>query len=443
MANKQVLFCGCCDKFLDKELTRQSNKANGGIAFRIPSIVNANGVLVAVIDRATSGSDWGYIELAVRRSEDNGKTWSELEVIASPPAREIVLDTMKSAFFIDPCMTVADNGDIVMLVTFFPECKGIHNRRLLDKKKPAYAVHEGKKCPVIYDKDGNYFLVLDDGTVIDKNKAKTEYKVTDWQGSLYKGDEYVGNIYLNGAVGKTEVDNTSTTFGAPLKAPKRSYIFSIKSSDQGKTWSEPKNITGDILLQSDSTFLAIAPGTGLTTKSGRIIMPLYTLKNTVSIYSDDNGETWQRNTKSPYSQNIDEWTAIEAPNGRIYSFGRARLFGKTPVSFSDDNGISWNKAKRIKVKAPRCQKNSIVVGNNVYISHPTGKKRENGVISKGTFEFDKKGNFKGIKWNKKDEFAFDQGFFAYSCMAKISNNQLGVFYEAQPSSYLIFETVNI
>ena len=46
------------------------------------------------------------------------------------------------------------------------------------------------------------------------------------------------------------------------------------------------------LGKSDGTFLGVAPGVGLTTKKGRIIMPLYVdRKETVAVYSDDNGET--------------------------------------------------------------------------------------------------------------------------------------------------------
>lgn len=109
MAKKQLIFCGSSETFLDKALTADSNADNGGNAFRIPSLINADGTLIAAIDRASCGADWGYIELAVRRSEDGGETWSPIETIAAPPAREtkISADCYASAFYIDPCMAVA------------------------------------------------------------------------------------------------------------------------------------------------------------------------------------------------------------------------------------------------------------------------------------------------------------------------------------------------
>lgn len=446
MSEPQVIFCGSDKQYLDESLISQSNASNGGNAFRIPSIVNANGTLVAVADRAGTGADWGYIELAVRTSTDGGKSWSDIKTIAAPPAREASadIDNTKTAFYIDPCMTVAQNGDIVMLVTFFPESKGFFDKGLLKKdlKKAAYALFDGKKVQLLYDIDGNYYMVLGDGSVLDgKSKTKTEYTVKG-VGELYKKDEYVGNIYLNSAIGKAELEGTKTTFGAPLKAPKRSYVFMIKSTDNGESWSEPKDITADILNENDGYILVVAPGTGLTTQSGRIIMPLYTLKGTVAAYSDDNGETWCRNTQVPYTSNIDEWTAVQAPSGEIYSFGRARMFGKTPVSISENNGVVFISTKKAAFKAPKCQKNALVVGDRLLVSHPSGKKRENGVISVGRFDYNKKGVLNGIKWDKQT-IKLNDGFFAYSCMAKIDDHTVGILYEDQPSSHIVFDRIDL
>ena len=415
--------------------------------YRIPSLVNTGKTLVAVCNREANDRDFGYMELVCRTSEDGGKSWSDISLIAAPPAREISGDaeSCKSAFFIDPCMAVADNGDIVLLVTFFPESKGIMDKKLLEKKT-AFTGFDSSIYPVIYDRDGNYYIILDDGKVLDSKKAKTDYRV-EGIGELYQGEEYVGNIYLNGAKGKSEGEGL-TTFGAPLKAPKRSYIYMFKSSDEGKTWSDGKDITRDILTETDGVFLGIAPGSALKTQSGRIVFPLYNLKNTVSVYSDDNGETFKRNKRFPYSENKDEWCAIEAPNNCIYAFGRAKKLAKTPVSVSADNAITWTKSKKAPFKAPKCQKSAIAIGNNIFVSHPSGKKRENGVISKGEFVFKTKKNkapkFKGIKWSKdKEAIKINEGFFAYSCLAKINDNTLGILYEDAPSAHIVFETINV
>lgn len=442
MDDKKVIFCGNNELFLQKDLIAQSNESNGGTAFRIPSLINTGSTLIAAIDKQSCGADWGFIELAVRISEDGGETWSDIKTIATPPARETrqTDECYASAFFIDPCMAMAPNGDVIMLVDFYPECKGLHNKRLLDRKKIPYSYHNKKMHPVIYDRDGNFYLVSENGTVIDNSYNETDMRVADWKGSLYRKDEYIGNIYLNGKTGKNEAGGV-ITFGAPLKAPKRNYVFMLRSTDNGRTWSDPVDITGDFLTKADGTFIGVAPGVGLTTQDGRIIMPLYVdKKETVSIYSVDNGETWHRMTQQPYSCNIDEWQAVQAPDGTVLGLGRQKRYGKTPLSISNDSGKHWIKAKPTALYAPKCQKSVISIGNYVFCSHPSEKKRENGVITVGRFNR-VKGRTVGINWYSEVEI--NKGFFAYSCLAQTDDEHIGVLYEDQPSSYICFKKFKI
>lgn len=381
--------------------------------------------------------DWGYIELAARRSEDGGKTWSNIESIAVPPARETRKNAQSfaSSFFINPCMTVAKNGDIVLITNFYPESKGINNEKLLDKKKVPYTSVNGEFFPVIYDRDENFFSIRNNGVVFDKNGNETNYKV-EGIGNLYRDEEYLGNIYLNGAMGKNEL-NAKTTFGAPLKAPKRSYVFMIKSSDNGKTWSNPKDITPMILDEKDGTFIGVSAGNGITMESGRIIIPLYTKKNSFSIYSDDNGETWHRTRTQKYNEVTGEWVPATTPDESIFAFGMQKKYGKTPLSISRNEGNNWVKLSPTDLYSPNCQKSIITLDDYILCSHPSEKKREKGIISIGKFRM--KGNKAiGIDWigHKK----INDGFFAYSSLVKIDENNIGVLYESQPSSYIEFKT---
>ena len=442
MGREKVIFCGNNTDFLLKELTEQSNETNGGTAFRIPSLIKSGDTLIAVIDRQTCGADWGYIELAVRRSTDGGETWSNIETIASPPARETryTASSYASAFFIDPCMAIAPNGDVILLVDFYPECMGLHNTRLLDKKKIPYSQYNGRMCQVLYDRDDNMYIVGEDGNVVDGKRKPTDYRVTDWRGSLYKGEEYVGNIYLNGKTGTNEA-GAVTTFGAPLKAPKRNYVFMLRSSDHGKTWSEPKDVTMDFLKKEDGTFIGVAPGVGITTSQGRIIMPLYVdRKESVSIFSVDDGETWHRMTQQPYSCNVDEWQMVQSEDGIIFGIGRQKNYGQAPLSVSNNDGKNWTKLGKTGIYAPKCQKSVISVGEFVFCSHPSKRERENGVISVGKF-IKSKGRTIGIRWFR--EIKINRGFFGYSCLCQIDDTHIGVLYEAQPSSYICYKTFRL
>lgn len=64
--------------------------------------------------------------------------------------------------------------------------------------------------PLIYDRDGNFYYIEESGAVLDSQKQPTPYRLGSGFGDLYKGDEYVGNIYLNGAVGKNEAGAVTT-----------------------------------------------------------------------------------------------------------------------------------------------------------------------------------------------------------------------------------------
>ena len=195
------------------------------------------------------------------------------------------------------------------------------------------------------------------------------------------------------------------------------------------------------LTRSDGTFVGVAPGVGITTKTGRIIMPLYVdKKSTVTIYSDDNGETWQRNEEQPYSKNIDEWQMIEAPDGNIIGVGRQKRAGKTPVTISKDNGETWKKCSKTNLIAVKCQKSILSVGKYVFCSHTGPKARANGELSVGKLAKDK-GAYAKIEWFKT--IPIRKGFFAYSCLTQIDDDTIGVMYEAEPSSYLLFETYKI
>lgn len=64
--------------------------------FRIPAIVTAmNGDLVAMIDARYGGSDMQYnkkVQIAFKRSSDNGNTWTDLELLTNFPKGEVDSD---------------------------------------------------------------------------------------------------------------------------------------------------------------------------------------------------------------------------------------------------------------------------------------------------------------------------------------------------------------
>ena len=338
-----------------------------------------------------SGANWGYSELVAKTSTNGGEDWSEAKTIVAPPARVITAaqGNSKTGFFVNPVLTTAKNGNFVLVFTFYPESEGADNKKLLDKKKVPFTFFGGKNCLIIYDREGKFYIVTEDGKVLDSAKSPTQYTVKGI-GDLYSGDEFLGNIYLNGAMGKSEDENATASFGAPLKAAKRSYIMVMTSAD-GVNWSEPVNITPAVLAADDGATMATGAGCGVVCDGGRIVVPVLTDKGAASIYSDDNGVTWSRNQRAPYMPVKKAVTLIQIPTGELIALGKKSCI-------SADKGISWGS-----FKSKFAPLTALAMAERVYTI--VNSKAGTAQIG-GTVNYNKKGKLKGIAYSKeKSELA--------------------------------------
>lgn len=357
------------------------------------------------------GAGWGYSELVAKTSTNGGEEWSEEKTILAPPARCITAEkgNAKTAFFKSPVLTTAANGNFVLVFTFYPESEGADNKKLLDKKKISFTCFGGSNCLIIYDRDGKFYTVTEDGKVLDSSKSPTPYTVKGL-GDLYSGDEFLGNIYLNGAMGKSESEEVTASFGAPLKAAKRSYLMAMTSED-GVNWSEPVNITPAVLAATDGLTMSTATGRGVVCESGRIIVPVITDKGAATIYSDDNGVTWSRNQRAPFMPAKKAVTVVQTPTGELIALGKKSCI-------SNDKGISWGSYK--SKFAPFM---ALAMADRVYTI--VNAKAGTAQIG-GEFEYNKKGKLKGIKFSKeKSELA--GGLLPYTTLAEVAGKPAALY----------------
>lgn len=139
----------------------------------------------------------------------------------------------------------------------------------------------------------------------------------------------------------------------------------IRSTDDGKTWSEP------IWLKSPGSFYERSHVQPILLPDGTILWPTYFSNqgSDAQLYgaihrSDDSGKTWKlvsrlsrkgdaRDTASVTSANIDEPAIARLPDGRLFLVTRP----DGGYFFSRDTGRTWNYAGRLvtqgKFKAPR------------------------------------------------------------------------------------------
>lgn len=142
-------------------------------------------------------------------------------------------------------------------------------------------------------------------------------------------------------------------WGSTAGNPQRTYVSA--STDNGKTWSTPRDITYQIYgyensdpVRSKWMSLFFGSGHGLCTKAGRL-MGVLTVRepgknglHNYAVYSDDEGENWK--VSETAIVNGDEAKVIELNNGDILMSSRQpESSGNRLWAVSTDGGITWGK----------------------------------------------------------------------------------------------------
>lgn len=138
--------------------------------------------------------------------------------------------------------------------------------------------------------------------------------------------------------------------------------FSIRSLDEGVTWSKPVDIT-DAFQTFKTTYdwnvIATGPGHGIQLKTGRLVVPIWLAYGTpgdhhpsatATLYSDNNGETWQAGEIAiPNSDgfgNPNETAAAELSDGRVMLVTRSvSKPSRKLVTISPNGADGWSEPK--------------------------------------------------------------------------------------------------
>jgi len=137
--------------------------------------------------------------------------------------------------------------------------------------------------------------------------------------------------------------------------------YHIRSVDDGKTWSDPTDITyafDAFLDEYPWKVLAPGPGHSIQLRSGRLVVPVWLAASDVvtphrshrpsriaTIYSDDGGTTWKRGALVPDVagfKNPSETMAVELADGRVMlNIRNESERRRRGVSYSDDGISGW------------------------------------------------------------------------------------------------------
>lgn len=425
----------------------------GSSSYRIPSLLTTqNGTVLAAIDKRQSGAaDQGNIDTSLRRSYDNGKTWTEGQIVYDMPGGQ-----SEYSLTIDPAMVEdAEHGRIFMLVDMFPESQAAMNTSWLEKGS-GYKEVNGKNYCILRDYESkldsthNYtktYTIREHGEVwlegaTEADAVPTEYTVPEFHtGQLYKNDEPAGNIFLYTGLNAGE-----------LKVVRNMRIWSCYSDDDGETWSDPVDLT--YYYKEDwMLFAGLGPGVGIQLKhgehKGRLLIPIYVANSnwtsaqaSAVIYSDDYGETWDMCETSPLEaagvnietgsfngQILTESQLVEMNDGTLIQFFR-NSSGSLKYAFSDDGGNTWSAPKTdTAVPEVYCQLTAVhypeaIDGKEaVVLANPNGSGRNNGRIRIGLYD----PQARSFEW--KYTQVVNEAPYAYSCLTILQNGDIGLFYE--------------
>ena len=459
--------------------------------WRIPSLINMkNGVLLAAADkRWQHRGDWGNIDIAMRTSSDNGKSWGDITTVLDLPSNGVALtpdnppkfnpwgvrqrnpEYRNSAFIMDSVMVQdKNNGRIILAVDMFPQSTGLSG--IADNGVRDFGsgyVNIGGKSYLKLNRNGKQWTLRENGMVFDEYNQETSFRVVvqgdPKQNFKNLGDVYevnntqkLGNIYLN-----KDGENSNV----PFTVPHTSYFWIITSDDNGKTWNNPIDITPQV-KKDWMRFFGTGPGVGIQTKSGNLLLPVYYFnrnnkQSSALIISRDGGKTWElgqspndtRNNATSetlsYTYNgdgkeITESQLVELDNGDIKLFMRNNS-GRVIMSTSKDGGYSWVDTQKvedlhhgysqfsvIKFSKRINGKEYLIFSGQSEIGSGGDSLRRNGKILLGEVGENGEITWKRDTWVRPvDSTGLANGSlsngYVYSSMTELNNGGIGLAYE--------------
>jgi sialidase-1 len=194
----------------------------------------------------------------------------------------------------------------------------------------------------------------------------------------------------------------------------------IKSSDNGENWSEPVEITNNIIKKGwEKDFMFITSGRGIQTKDGTLLHCLVNLNKGTHVFgSKDHGKSWFL-IDTPLNPG-DESKIIELSNGNWLVNSRVNSNDSRYSHISKDNGQTWATYKNKDLQDPGCnaslvKHDELLLFTNAFDS----KYRKNLSLSISKDQ--------GRTWAKNQTIY--KGESAYSSMTKLKNGDIGVFFE--------------
>lgn len=225
-------------------------------------------------------------------------------------------------------------------------------------------------------------------------------------------------------------------------------LMMVSSKDDGRSWSEPRNITS-MVKQPDWYITLQGPGNGITMEDGTLVFAFQHVDAqrvpwSGIIYSKDHGKSWKTHESCPVRETT-EAQVVELEPGTLMLNMRNNLRTGRMVYTTDDMGKTWKEHESSgKLVEPVCMASMIkvkaednVLGQDILLF-------SNPATTKSRFDISIKASLDGGKtWLENDSILLDEeNGWGYSCMSMIDKETVGILYESS-TGHMTFQAVKL
>lgn len=223
-------------------------------------------------------------------------------------------------------------------------------------------------------------------------------------------------------------------------------LMLVKSTDDGKTWSKPINVTEQVKDESWK-FLLQGPGMGITMEDGTLVFPTQfidslRMPHSGIMYSKDNGNSWKMHNGA--HPNTTEAQVAEVEPGVLMLNMRDNRGGSRNVMTTTDFGKTWqdHPSTRSVLQESVCMASLIKVaakdnalGKDILLfANPNTTKGRHSITIKASLDG-------GLTFPY--ELLLDEGHgWGYSCLTMVDKNTVGIIYEGSVA-HMVYQNVKL